>query len=25
VEMAKHDKVKEAVGPYITHPGSRYG
>ncbi|KAL3460086.1 hypothetical protein BJX64DRAFT_263683 [Aspergillus heterothallicus] len=25
VEMAKHDKVKEVVGPYITHPGSRYG
>ncbi|KAL3441651.1 hypothetical protein BJX65DRAFT_313651 [Aspergillus insuetus] len=25
VEMAKHAKVKEVVGPYITHPGSRYG
>ncbi|KAL4806494.1 hypothetical protein BDV18DRAFT_152025 [Aspergillus unguis] len=25
VEMAQHNKVKEVVGPYITHPGSRYG
>ena len=25
VEMAKCDKIKEVVGPYITHPGSRYG
>ncbi|KAJ5974815.1 monooxygenase [Penicillium waksmanii] len=25
VEMAKRDKIKEVVGPYITHPGSRYG
>ncbi|GKZ25812.1 hypothetical protein AbraIFM66951_000787 [Aspergillus brasiliensis] len=25
VEMAKRDKIKEVVVPYITHPGSRYG
>lgn len=25
VEMAKRPKIREVVGPYITHPGSRYG
>ncbi|KAK5789894.1 hypothetical protein VI817_009017 [Penicillium citrinum] len=24
-EMSQRDKVRQVVGPYITHPGSRYG
>ena len=24
-EMSQRDKIRQVVGPYITHPGSRYG